>query len=245
MKDYLLRLLCFSAAMIVLIIGINFIYAQTSSPSEQAAVGRVVWVKGSFKAMLPDKKERTLEKTSPIYENDTLITGKDSQAQIVFTDNTLMTFRQDTTFMIDEYSFTRKPKEEESTGKYIMKLIKGGFRTITGLIARNHPDDYQINTPVATIGVRGTDYSVYFADGKTYLEFISGQPCITSAAKQLCLNNQNRYAVSGKDVQPVVLTQQPAVFSERLDVIPAQISQSTQPGSRRDGGSSGNFCIVE
>jgi len=43
-------------------------------------------------------------------------------------------------------------------------LLKGGFRSISGLIGKINHDEYQVTTPVATIGVRGTDYLVVICD---------------------------------------------------------------------------------
>lgn len=45
-----------------------------------------------------------------------------------------------------------------------LHLLKGGFRTISGLIGKTNHDGYQVTTPVATIGIRGTDYYVYICD---------------------------------------------------------------------------------
>ncbi len=98
-------------------------YAATESATLSNPVGRVVWIKGDFKALMADKEARILKKSSIIYEKDTLVTGKNSQAQIVFTDDTLMTFREETKFLVDQYSFDAKSKTQ-SAGKYVMKLIE-------------------------------------------------------------------------------------------------------------------------
>ena len=103
-------------------------------------MGKVVWVNGSLRAVMPNKEERSLQKSSVIYLQDTLITGTNSQAQIIFTDKTMMTFRPDTTFFIDQYKYNPNVKSG-SVGKYVMRLIEGGFRTITGLIAKQNPSD--------------------------------------------------------------------------------------------------------
>ncbi|MGH8446844.1 MAG: hypothetical protein ACREVL_16350, partial [Solimonas sp.] len=45
-----------------------------------------------------------------------------------------------------------------------LRLLKGGFRTVSGLIGKANPDEYRVTTPVATIGIRGTDYYAYICD---------------------------------------------------------------------------------
>ncbi len=192
-------------------------------------VGRVVWVKGIFKAISSDHQERSLEQTSIIYLHDTLVTDIDSQAQIVFTDNTLMTFKPGTKFVIEDYSF--EPQQENgSVGKYFVNLIEGGFRTITGLIAKNDPSSYQVNTPVATIGVRGTDYIAYFSDGRLDLGYYNGTPCVMAGGAQSCLNADNQYAeVTGPGMVPRIVKTQPPVFKEKPPIVPARIMPSSSP----------------
>ena len=117
----------------------------------------MVWVNGTVKAAFPEQAPRVLARGSVIYEQDTVTTAPGSTGEIVFTDNSIISLRSDTTFVIEQYSFNQK--SPASGGQYIMNLIKGGFRTITGFIAKSQPENYQVKTPVATIGVRGTSYT--------------------------------------------------------------------------------------
>ena len=169
--------------------------ASYADPPLPTPVGRVVWITGdSLKAVMPNKEERILQKTSVIYLHDVLVTNDKTKAEIVFTDNTLMTFQVNSRFSVDEYTFKGKDKKG-SVGKSVMRLIEGGFRTITGLIAKNNPIDYAVNTPVATIGVRGTDYTVQLKGGEIYIAFKTGKPCVTpNKIKQLCLDSKTPYA---------------------------------------------------
>lgn len=238
--------------ILCLCISLLFILASTmtaaADPPLPTPVGRVIWVKGTFKATMPNNEVRVLQKSSVIYLQDTLTTDANSQAQIAFTDNSLVTFRANSKFVVDQYSYQPQSKGG-SVGKYFMSLIEGGFRTITGLIAKNNPNDYKINTPVATIGVRGTDYSVYVHNGELFVGYTQGTPCVTSGNQQLCLDAKTPYAnVPKVGAAPVPLTQQPAVFKETLQVVPATVSSfGTPPGtSSKGGGTSGvinSFCI--
>lgn len=219
-----------------------------ADPPLPTPVGRVVWIKGTtLKAVMPNKEIRLLQKLSVIYLHDILITDDKTQAEIVFTDNTLMTFRPGSQFSIDQYA-TYKKNKSGSVGKYIMSLIEGGFRTITGLIAKSNPSDYQVNTPVATIGVRGTDYAVYVKQGQVYVGYYTGKPCVKSKKQgaELCLDNNTPYAyVPTAELPPQPLTQQPDVFKEKLEVTPAKISGfGTMPGAGKSGTIS-SFCISQ
>lgn len=224
------------------------VFAEEKLPTP---VGKVVWVKGMFKAMMPNKEERILQKDSIIYLKDTLTTDDKSQAQIVYTDKTLITFRAATTFFIEKYEFN--PGSKKIVGKYIMNLIQGGFRTITGLIAKQTPDNYRVNTTVATIGVRGTDYVVQLQNGQLLIGYYSGSPCVTgtggNSKSTLCLTKDEPYAiVPGEGLAPILTKEQPAIFKDILEIIPASMSPfggsgTTRPRSGPVEGTFSSFCI--
>ncbi len=54
--------------------------------------------------------------------------------------------------------------ESSGTSRAFFRLLKGGFRAVSGLIGKADPSEYLISTPVATIGIRGTDYIVVVCD---------------------------------------------------------------------------------
>jgi hypothetical protein len=238
---------------ILLMFVVSAVQPSFADPPLPTPVGRVVWIKGTFKAMMENAEERILQKQSVIYVHDTLMTDGDSQAQIVFTDNTLMTFRQSTKFFINQYAYDAKAKTK-SVGKYIMNLIEGGFRTITGIIAKNNPADYQVNTPVATIGVRGTDYAVYIKGGELYVGQYDGKPCVKSeksGAAPLCLDASSPYGyVPGANAAPVPLAQRPIYFEQKLEIVPTKITPFSGGGGSQTtptttpSGPITNFCIT-
>lgn len=223
-----------------------------TDPPLPTPVGRVVWVKGdAFKAVMENKEERLLQKSSVIYLHDMLVTNEKTQAEIVFTDNTLITFRENSKFSIDEYSVKAKDKKG-SVGKSVMNLIEGGFRTVTGLIAKNNSSDYSVNTPVATIGVRGTDYTVQLKGGELFIGFKQGQPCVTPNKnnKQLCLDSKTPYAkVASATSAPEGMTQKPEALGDDLEVTPAKIagfgSVGGSGGGKGSGGVVTSFCISQ
>lgn len=204
-------------------------------------VAKVVWVKGTLKATMENKEERLLKKSSIVYLKDTLNTSDKSQAEIVFTDASLMTFGSDTTFRVDEYEYRPKDKGS-SAGKFVMSLIEGGFRTITGAIGKKDPTAYEVRTPVATIGVRGTDYAVQVdKKGQLYMNHYSGSACVTSSGKTICADNKNKYAfVASKGAPPIYLDKQPEIFTQQLEIVPAKFSIQ---GGTLKGGMMNSFCI--
>lgn len=68
-------------------------------------------------------------------------------------DGGIVAIRQNTVFRVDEYK-----ADGNSGDRIFMSLVRGAIRSITGWIGKYHAPGYRITTPVATIGIRGTDH---------------------------------------------------------------------------------------
>jgi hypothetical protein len=98
----------------------------------------------------------TLMKDSVVQSGDEIRTGYPAQVMLDMEDGSKLAIPHDTTFSIDKFS------QSSTGGSAIFSLIKGAFRTVSGLIGKGEGDQYQMNTPVATMGIRGTDYAAVF-----------------------------------------------------------------------------------
>jgi hypothetical protein len=120
-------------------------YAQSIGMVEQVT-GTLSAVRGGATRILSIKSE--------VQRGDTLATQRDSYATVRFTDGSIATLRPNTTLRIDDYQFDQKAPQSDNIG---MSLLKGGLRTVTGLIGkRGNQDAYKIQTSTATIGIRGS-----------------------------------------------------------------------------------------
>jgi hypothetical protein len=183
-------------------------------------VGKVVWVKGKLSAIDPQKKVRDIGSNAPIYQHDVLETKDDSQAQIVFKDHTMMTLASNTKIYINKYEY--KPEiKQGSAGESVMDLIEGGYRTVTGAIAKQNPSDYKVNTEVATIGVRGTDYTVNVKACKLLMKRNKGTPTVQNEKGELALSVNSPYASVEFNKAPLVVKTEPAIFKNPLPIVPA------------------------
>ncbi|MFU8797769.1 MAG: FecR domain-containing protein [Gammaproteobacteria bacterium] len=122
--------------------------------------GQVILASGKIQAISPNNASRTLQRGTPFFENDTLVTARNAHAKLRFSDGTLMTLSPDTRIRVDKYRY--KTGEAAANNSYVITLAIGGFRTVSGAIAQHDPKAYAVRTPVATIAVRGTDYSVIY-----------------------------------------------------------------------------------
>ena len=115
-------------------------------------IGTTVVARGAAAAFL-ERDIRLIGHGTPIYERDVLTTGRDSFAIVVLDDGTKMSLRPGTVFRIDEYA------DEAGEERMRFNLFRGGVRTVTGAVAERAPDAFELRTPVATIGLLGTDFT--------------------------------------------------------------------------------------
>lgn len=87
-----------------------------------------------------------------LYRGDLIRTGKPGAVGIVLTDDTTISLGSSSELSLNDYTFD--PKE----GKFAlaMRMIKGTFSYITGQIVKLAPDTAHVDTPDATLAVRGT-----------------------------------------------------------------------------------------
>jgi len=96
---------------------------------------------------------RPLNAESPVYADEVIKTlGSGSAVEIQFLDGALLSQGPDSSVALDEYVFDA----DESTGEMAVKLLQGSLRSVTGKIVDNNPEGFKIDTPLATIGIRGT-----------------------------------------------------------------------------------------
>jgi hypothetical protein len=155
----LLRLSTMLFVALVLVVPVT-LYSANEAP--QDGVGHVVLGSGQVVARAADGAERRLQRRSPIYAGDTIVAGSNAFVQMRFSDGGLVSLRSGSEFRIDDYQFKGK---EDGSEKAAFSLLKGGLRTISGRIGKTNKANYRMNTPVATIGIRGTHYGVRQCSG--------------------------------------------------------------------------------
>ena len=116
--------------------------------------GRFLATVGSVRVVDANGVERTASRGGVLNGGDTVDTGL-GFAQIRLADGSLVSVRSNTEFTLEAF---RYEEDEPSTGQMLVNLLRGSFRALTGLIGSGNPDGYRINTPHATIGIRGTDH---------------------------------------------------------------------------------------
>ncbi len=126
--------------------------------SDGWAGGTIQQLSGTISVQKADGAIRVLSRQSEVVKGDTLNTERDSYAQLKFTDGAVMTVKPNTRIRIEDYSFDETQPTRDNSA---LALVKGGFRLITGLIGkRGNQDAFKVGTVTATIGIRGTTFTV-------------------------------------------------------------------------------------
>lgn len=128
-----------------------------------AGAATVDFASGNVTAIQADGRSRALAKGGEINSGEMVDTGA-GRAQLRFSDGALVSLSPQTRFRIDEYQFKGQADGSE---KGFFSLLKGALRTITGTIGRSNRGNYKLGTAVATIGIRGTEFSVAYGNSIT------------------------------------------------------------------------------
>lgn len=132
-------------------------------PAAVHAAARADFATGDAKVVGADGRSRPLVKGDTVSSGETVDTGS-GRAQLRFTDGAQVSLVPQTQFRIDEYKFAGQADGSE---KGFFSLLKGAMRTITGAIGKSDRKAYRLDTAVATIGIRGTEYAVAYGNSIT------------------------------------------------------------------------------
>ena len=158
-----------------------------------------------------------------VESGDTLAVGDRSALQVRFTDESVVALRANSQFRIENYKFDKNSETDRS----VLGLIKGGMRTITGLIGKANQKNYSVQTATATIGIRGTHFLVVSCnndcvrpDGTpeangTFGSVADGRISVSNAAGTKDFGQQDFFYVPTATSSPVHLLAPPAILSDR------------------------------
>ena len=119
-------------------------------------VGEVTLVIGDGNKVAAGGQKSLLKKGDSLQEGDSVLTGPSGQVHVRFVDGALVSVRPASRLAIEAYR-----KEDEGNGGAIrFKLESGTVRSVTGKWGEENHDRFRLNTPIAAIGIRGTDFVV-------------------------------------------------------------------------------------
>lgn len=136
------------------------LFAMLLAPVTAAATERpagTVWMlRGNVKAQNVKGADRPLRLGDDVSNGEALSSSDESEAVLKMADGAMLALRPNTQFKIEN---VKRP--DDSGAAFVLSLLKGGLRIATGLTGKRAADAYKVRTPVATIGIRGTDHEPY------------------------------------------------------------------------------------
>ncbi len=179
--------------------------------STAVEAGVVQLVSGEVQQTTAAGQQHAIQKGDTVNEGDTLSSSPKATAKIRMGDGGLITMRADTQLKIDSYKFNGKQDGSEQS---FFSLVKGGFRSVTGLIGKLNKKNYRVVTPTAILGIRGTDHEVlYVAPGSdlaklsavgTYDKVNSGATTLTNDKGTVAILPKQMGYVAAPDQKPTL-----------------------------------------
>lgn len=124
-------------------------------------VARVSMAVGDAQRIGASGQVTPLSLGTQLSEQDRIITGKDAMVILIFSDQARVALRPDSELLIRRYKVDPSGAETELQ----LDLLRGTVRQISGRAAQKQPERYRLNTPIAAIGVRGTDFLAKSGEG--------------------------------------------------------------------------------
>ena len=202
--------------------GTGHAFAQTA--------GVVHFVAGEVKVVAPGGGERAARKGVPVNVGDTLETPAGGLAQLKMGDGAIVVVQPQSRLTVAEFHYAGV---EDGNEKVRYRLEHGGFRAVTGAIGRTHKKNYLIETPIAHMGVRGTDHESYYfpatgpvsGDGVkpgAFNKVNTGMTFLRTAAGEVDIApNQVGYVGSAAEV-PAILPTVPGFFNRSIAPLQAR-----------------------
>jgi hypothetical protein len=126
---------------------------ETPKANAVQASAKLVSTQGEVNAVDGAGIRRRLVDGGAIYPGETVETGASARGVLAFRDDSRLTLGATTRFKIDTFVYDDKNPGE---GKFLVSLLRGSARALTGLIARANNRNVGFATATATIGIRGT-----------------------------------------------------------------------------------------
>lgn len=157
-----------SLSLIGALSALGEVRAQSAQTPAVAAIGKVLRVKGSVtlehknaalvQVGLTQGNPLQAKVDELVYQDDVIASGADGTAGIAFVDGTSFDISPNSRMELNEFVFNPQGKNNST----LINLTKGTFTFIAGQVA--HTGSMKVQTPVATMGIRGTAPRVQILD---------------------------------------------------------------------------------
>lgn len=163
-------------------------FAANEQMTDESPVGHVSEVSGNATVIHADGTSEKISSGTPIRQGDVIETDASGAVNITFSDESSFAVSENARLAIDDYSFNPET-ESGSTG---VSVLKGVFMFTSGLVGRENPDNVHIETPVGSIGIRGTIIGGKIAAGaaESQITVIEGAIVVKNGTGEQVLSSQ-------------------------------------------------------
>jgi len=210
-------------------------------PAPDASIGHVAELSGEVMVIRSDGTRVTLQSGDSVFQGDILETESGAGIGIVLADGAALSMGEDARMVLDEMVYDPGTQ----AGSIALSVMKGIFTIVSGEVSKTDPDAMTISTPVATIGIRGTQIGLDLSNGRDLnlvmmeeADGFVGEVMIVNDGGAITLN-QAYFAVTvgGFNMPPVTstaFTPESVVhtFGGTLSYLPMQNENANDYGSR-------------
>jgi hypothetical protein len=119
--------------------------------------GTVSFVIGAAQADQAGKTNQVIVRGGQVFAGQTIVTGANGHVHLTMVDGAAVIVRPSSRLKIEEYVYDAL---NPSKSRIKISLENGVVRSITGKAGEASKDSFRLNTPLAAIGIRGTDFVV-------------------------------------------------------------------------------------
>ena len=225
---------------------------MSSTPAWAGKAGVVTHLSGVLNVTRLDGTSKIISVKSEVMEGDTLRTEIDTFARIKFNDGGEVVLRPESILKLDNYAYDAAQKGQDN---FMASLLKGGLRSVTGLLGKRNPDRFKLNTSAATIGIRGTHFGAVICNNDCaniptvtgqapgnglYTDTAQGATVVTNAAGSVVVPAGSFSYTPSVNVSPQLV---PPTLGIQV-TMPTSISSNKSSGSGLGQGNS-NSCTVK
>tara|TARA_B100000900_G_scaffold285778_1_gene244910 strand:- start:2030 stop:3148 length:1119 start_codon:yes stop_codon:yes gene_type:complete len=224
------------------IIGFIVLTLISLQSSFASSIGQVSLHEGNAVIDRKEGESKEVAKDLDVFSYDTVKTGN-GKVGIEFIDQTRVDVTQHSKLVIDEFVYDPNTK----TGKLSLKAKLGTVRYASGQIAKTSATNVKITTPTATIGVRGTDFTMTIDElGSSTIILLPscntngncfvGEISVESDAGQVILNQAFQATVvdtvASRPLKPITLELDEEMIGNLLIISkPAEIAEQQEAES--------------
>lgn len=150
--------------------------AGVAPAQEVPGAGKVLFVSGPAHLIGSDGRQRPVEVGAQIRQGEQVRTGPDAYVHLRMVDNAFVAVRPQSRLAVQIYEYQAA---NPAASRIKLQLDTGNARTVSGKGGEAAKHNYRFNTPMAAIGLRGTDYTVVSTQDATRVSVSRGAVAVT------------------------------------------------------------------